>query len=493
MIDHNEDPIELSQKFWKSMCVKGGMTSVNSMISPDCFLKDGFGSSARGIHNSEAISIKLSEINEKIYNGVATFEKEIPFRLMRNKVQVRFLTSAKVGWLSITIGFALEFECGFIVKIVLMKNPGKGIFEIDDTQEAVAKPVVVKMDVVDNTVAEVKSVKDAVREDNDNVADDKNNNGNGNGSGNGMIKEEPKKEAVEEVRKRMEKKEEDADHSFYFGKFLGRARPSRDSSDYDEPDDDTPQLSLARTLRPPFLTSKPPEIPPTVVVTVVGCMHLRSPLKRVIERDVNAYVSVKMKSMPVIQSTPPAQSGTNPMFTMSNKFVFEAPSTGGTVVFKVFDKKSIGDDLLIAEVHVPLASIATTSPSNSTPTALSLPLHMHKQMSRFTKQKHRPSISGSSHLDEHDPDNEPAVLDVQISKIDIMKWWALEELKARDEARDKKEAEEEAARLREHQVQINQKNATAKKKAAVLSGKGKHVDNDVKFCSRSVDDVSFKS
>ena len=68
MIDHNEDPIELSQKFWKSMCVKGGMTSVNSMISPDCFLKDGFGSSARGIHNSEAISIKLSEINEKIYN-----------------------------------------------------------------------------------------------------------------------------------------------------------------------------------------------------------------------------------------------------------------------------------------------------------------------------------------------------------------------------------------------------------------------------------------
>jgi len=489
MTEHVEDPLELSQKFWKAMCVKGGMTTVNAMISPDCYMKDGFGSGARGVHDIEAISAKLTEINGKIYGGAATFEMDIPFRVMRNKIQVRFITTAKVGWITITIGFALEFECGFIIKIILMKNPGKGIFETDDTKEAVV-PV---QEVVSNTALEETcetSESDSVKNDTKDECDD---------SASRLTKKEEdvneeniEKESMEGKLKKGNELEE-IDQSFYFGKFLGRARPRQEGADKDsegEDEADAPHVPLANTLHPPFLTSKPPEIPPTVVVTVVGCANLKSPLKRIVERDVNAFVSVHLKDKPIVQSTPVAQPGSSPVFSRSNKFVFEAPSVGGTVVFTVYDKKSISDNLVIAEVHVPLASIATTSPSNSSPTVLSLPLHIQKQMSRFTKPKHRPSVSGVK-MEDVSPEVEPAVLDVLISKIDIMKWWALEELKARDEARDKKEAEEEAARREELQRQASKEEAIAVKRTAVLAGKGREHDSEVTCCSRCKEEFTL--
>jgi hypothetical protein len=213
-----------------------------------------------------------------------------------------------------------------------------------------------------------------------------------------------------------------------------------------------------------------------------------------IEREVNAYVSVQMKNMAVIQSTSTANAGQNPKFTSTNnKFVFEAPPTGGAIMFTVYDKKSVGDDLIIAEVHVPLASLATTSPSNSTPTALSLPLQMFKQVSRFIKQKHRPSVSNGTGVDSHDSAGELGQLDVLISKIDIEKWWALEEMKARDDALDKQEAAE-AARIAEEKRVVAQE--VADKKTALeeqnslagllKSGIGSTVDSNVKACLRCV-------
>ena len=469
----SENPLELAQQFWKAMCTKDSMTTVTQMLSPDCYLKDGFGSDARGAHGIEAVSTKLTEISGKITGGAATFETDIPFRVMRSKIQVRFLTTAKVGWITIKIGFALEFESGFIVKLVLMKNPGSGVFETDDTKEA---PQKVPVGVVE------PHLKDSSKED----------------EGIKLI-ENQESETTSLVKK--VKEESEGDDSFYFGKFLGRERPVQDTTtsvtstsagEEDDPEADTTPVPLAYTLHPPFLTSKPPEIPPTVVVTVVGCMHLQSPLKRVIAREVNAYVSVQMKNMPVIQSTPMASPGPNPMFsTPSNKFVFEAPPSGGTIVFTVYDKKSVGDDLVIAEVWVPLASLATTSPSNSTPTALSLPLTMTKQVSRFKKQKYRPSIAnGTSSRDSNEFDgDEFGQLDVQVSKIDIMKWWALEELKARDDALDKKEAEEEAARV-EREKELATKKAAVEEQNSIAgllkSSVGKTVDSDVKNCVRWV-------
>jgi hypothetical protein len=473
----NEDPLQLAQTFWKAMCTKDGMKIINPMLSPDCYLKDGFGTSARGVHELEAISAKLTEISGKISGGAATFETDIPFRVMRNKVQVRFLTTAKVGWISISIGFALEFECGFIIKIVLMKNPGKGVFETDDTQEAAPKKVAVVMEEQsisppDSSVSEKKESSIDKSEDTDTI--------------------DESADTHEEINviKGKNTDQEEVDHSYYFGKFLGRERPVQEGKVEDsEPEEDgAAPVPLAQTLHPPYLCSKPPQIPPTVVVTVVGCMHLESPLVRVIEREVNAYVSVQMKNMPVIQSTPTAKNGggPNPMFTTSNKFVFEAPPAGGTIMFTVYDKKSVGGDLVIAEVHVPLASIATTSPSNSTPTSLSLPLHLLKQVSRFRKQKHRPSISGgttAADTDTNEPEGSLGQLDVQISKIDIMKWWALEELKARDAALDQKEAEEEARQKEEAEKQAEER-GLLEKKDALKRGFGKTVDADIKECQR---------
>ena len=417
-----EDPIDLAKKFWNALWENDkvkGMGIINGMISPDCYLKDGFGTSARGVHDTEAISAKLSELSGKITGGAATFERSVSFQLMRNRSQVRFLTSAKLGWITAHIGFALEFESGFIVKLVIMKNPGKGVFENDDTKEA---PLAV--------VHEVEESNNDKKEE---------------------VEQHKKKNEIVEANIKTDSERCSTSSSaeeIDMGNFLKGQKPHQ-NVDEREQAADLPLVPLADTLHPPFLTSKPPHIPPTVVVTVIGCMHLKSPLKRVIKRDVDAYVAVQIKDEPVIQSTPVANTGPNPMFTVGNKFVFEAPSFGGHIMFTVYDKRSVGDDLVIAEVHVPLASLPTTSPNNSSPTALSLPLQMvEKQVSMFSKQKRRPSVSSGGKSEFTDVDGELGTLDVQVSKIDIMKWWALEELKARDEARDRKEAEEAAARLK---------------------------------------------
>lgn len=441
MAEH-DSPLQLAQKFWKAMCLTDGMEEVKHMLSPDCFMKGGFGSGARGVHEMEAICAKLTEINGKICGGVATFQKDIPFRVMRNKKQVRFLTTAKVGWISVSIGFALEFESEFIVKLVVMKNPAKGVFETDDTNEAPPSPAKLReekgeaMVVGEGTTDTVKEVSGEGQEDNEEVENSEGDDDDDDDNiGGGDVGDD----------------EEYADHSYYFGKFLGRAPPGSESPEEDESEEDEEEgavpIMLADTLRPPFLTSKPPQIPPTVVVTVVGCSNLHSPLRRVFERTVNAYVSVQMKHMPVVQSTPVATSpGPDPIFPTANKFVFEAPPYGGAVMFSVLDKTSVGEDLLIAEVHVPLAAIATTSPSHSSATALSLPLHMYKQVSRFTRQKHKPHVTSGAASDQSESEGELGHLNVLISKIDIMKWWALEEIKARDAALDLRDAEEDAKR-----------------------------------------------
>ena len=47
-------------------------------------------------------------------------------------------------------------------------------------------------------------------------------------------------------------------------------------------------------LLPPYLCPKPPSIPATVTVTVLSCSNLKSCMKRVVPRNVDAYVAVEV-------------------------------------------------------------------------------------------------------------------------------------------------------------------------------------------------------
>lgn len=158
---------------------------------------------------------------------------------------------------------------------------------------------------------------------------------------------------------RMAADDDDSD-GWYAGKYLARMKkdvndPSRRSRASAE---QTTASSSEGHLK--NISDDSEEAPKLLInIKVVGCRNLKSPLKRVITRPINAVVDVcvgdELRSTEVVNSNP------NPMFTEKNSFLFGVPIDGvceGFVEFTVHHKGLISFDV-IGVARIPFAALRT--------------------------------------------------------------------------------------------------------------------------------------
>jgi hypothetical protein len=177
---------------------------------------------------------------------------------------------------------------------------------------------------------------------------------------------------------------------------------------------------LVESLQPPFLHPKPPAVPPTVTVTILECTNLKSRLVRVISRPVSAFVTVELGG--VKRRTETAKYNNYPCYDSTNSFLFEISDSDreeGVLHFTVMDEHLINDDIL-AETDVPLASLRA-SVDNHTPYEIKLPLVLGETHFGL-------ALSSNNALDD-----EPPMMRVRISKVDVLQWWAEKEVALRKE------------------------------------------------------------
>lgn len=182
-------------------------------------------------------------------------------------------------------------------------------------------------------------------------------------------------------------------------------------------------------LQPPFLCPKPPLIPATVTVTVLSCSNLKSRLRRVIERAVDAYVIVIVNSQ---ERRTEVVTDTNPWFNASNSFLFELPNAfknsgpeHAVITFRVMDKLTFGDDMELSTAVLPLASLPPQV-NNDTPSDITLPLQLKSKVGVF-----------GGEYSQNVVDDEVPQLKVRVSKVDVHDWWVREELRLREERRER--------------------------------------------------------
>lgn len=178
---------------------------------------------------------------------------------------------------------------------------------------------------------------------------------------------------------------------------------------------------LEESLHPPYLHPKPPAVPPTVTVTVLECTNLKSRLVRVISRPVSAYVTVELGG--VKRRTETVKYNNYPCYDSTNSFLFEITDSDreeGVLHFTVIDEHLVNDDIL-AETDVPLASLRAAV-DNYTPYEIKLPLVLGEIHFGL-------ALSSNNALDD-----EPPMMRVRISKVDVLQWWAEKEVALRKEA-----------------------------------------------------------
>eukprot|EP00602_Paraphysomonas_sp_CaronLab_P003710 CAMPEP_0185033086 /NCGR_PEP_ID=MMETSP1103-20130426/21725_1 /TAXON_ID=36769 /ORGANISM="Paraphysomonas bandaiensis, Strain Caron Lab Isolate" /LENGTH=474 /DNA_ID=CAMNT_0027569223 /DNA_START=245 /DNA_END=1669 /DNA_ORIENTATION=+ len=350
---------------------------------------------------------------------------------MRNECQVRFMLTGKVGFISVSIGFALEWQCGILTHIVIAKNVSESDFMKDDTV-ARALPPPVTSEATDPTSTDRKVSAYEKDSDDDTDVDEDTSESINNGSGNVTPTTTTMPVSDSASSERQKEKQE---KNWYFGKYVGRKLPSQ-NNDTQSPNTAQKRPTLVPTdiggevLEPPYLCPKPPNMPAVVSVTVLSCTNLKSRLNRLVERPVNAYVSVEVDHK--IRHTAIVKRNHNPTFDENDTFIFpltrEFSRMGGYIYFTVMDKNLL-DENVLAKVAIPLASLKVQTDDSEAP-VLNIPLH-HRE--RLLGKGFRGSI--------HSP-HTTSILTVRIARVDIHQWWVYEELKLRDEAREKAKQDE---------------------------------------------------
>lgn len=211
---------------------------------------------------------------------------------------------------------------------------------------------------------------------------------------------------------------------------------------------------MGGTMDPPYHMPIPPNKLATVVVTVLNCKNLKSRLKRVVPRCVNAQVVVEFNGTQ--QKTTAVKNSKDPVFAQGggagdqheNPFVFEIPETlderdpNACIKFLVDDVHGFGvvSDRLCA-VKVPLAAIKCVANTNS-PIKMNIPLQTRRRhfgiretVGIKTKNDNvRVSRPDDANVQVENCPGEATSLTVLISKTDDLKLWLLNELRERDMA-----------------------------------------------------------
>jgi hypothetical protein len=224
---------------------------------------------------------------------------------------------------------------------------------------------------------------------------------------------------------------------------------SRDSSHVQSPAkrndsrDDGSTHFMGFSLKPPYKVSKPLAVPPTVSVVVLGCENLKSRLIRFISRPINTRVTVRVGQ--IVQSTQIVRDSANPVYggRDDEPFVFQIPKahlTNGYMEFIVDDVHL--DAVPLAIARIPFAAFPlkedTLIPHDIYVPLDLLPSYIFRQppdirISRVSKFGIYEEAD-STYI--RDNSQKLPVLKVIIAKVDILQWWAMRELQARDSERD---------------------------------------------------------
>jgi hypothetical protein len=424
--------LEATTAFYDSL-LQGDFEAVEDMLAPDCRIQDQL-VGGRGTNNLEICMEKLRELHSKTSRAKVNMTMK-SLRLMRNGKQTRFVATPRVAFVTMTIGFALDWHGGIIVCIVICRDATEDVFMKDNT--VASSKVSSVMDVTEPTkltpapASELSAAVPAPPRAPEPLTES-------------PVLSTDKVSVVETEPPRAVSTDSGSSSSgqqkkWYPGKLLGRRPSSLPNAST------TSTLSAPHTivssyfaagneLLPPFLVPQPPAIPPTLIVVVKSCSNLKSRLIRVIKRPINASVVVKVGNQ--TRQTDVVSKTSCPVFA-AERFIFEITPETEFLHFIIKDKHLLDEDTL-AEVEVSVASLKCKTSSTEPMQKLTIPLVLREK--RFGK-----GLKAKIAVMEQD-----AVMTIEASRVDIMQWWVLEELRRRDVVREleiqqKKELELRAA------------------------------------------------
>lgn len=417
--DENYDLIEYSNIFWSTV-LSNDFHEVEDMLSEDCRLQDAFENSKKGCNGCKIVLEKLVEIKTK--TSKIGLDMRVSYcKLMRNKTQTRLILKPRFAFKTVVVGIALDWECGVIVNIVIMRDTNEEFFMNDNTIE----PISIKKNQIDltNTFPIFSSDLIQLKEDikNKEISPD------------AVVESNDK-----EISPDTSVVESNDKEKWFPGKFIKKVKAKRinkQEENKQEVQEEVMEYSLSHSnemlskLLPPFLVPKPPFFNPTIIVTIIGCTNLKSRLNRIVTRPINSYVNVSIGDQN--RNTNVVDNNSNPIY-VKEKFIFELNPNNEDqyIVFKVKDKHVIIDEDLLAEIKLPIVSLKSRLNTSDEQQQIILPLTLKEK--RFGK-----GFRKSNNLS-----NDLSTLILIVTKVDIMQWWMLEELRMRDELAEKIRIEE---------------------------------------------------
>jgi hypothetical protein len=503
--------LEATNHFYDAL-LSGDFDTVEDMLSPDCRIQDQL-VGGRGTNSLDMCMEKLRELHSKTSKAKVNMSMK-SLRLMRNGKQVRFLAMPRVAFVTMTIGFALDWHGGIIVCIVICRDTTEDAFLKDSTTAPAPAPAPApvaaavspaatpvkeppqsspKSDTSPPTSARAPDPAPSTaplpapieRPISDSIASSP---PKAPAAATGPPPQEFHK--VQSVRTSSTdstgSNSQTEQKGWYPGKLLGRrpsSLPNTTTSSHlavpvaarrlSAPSAVNGQVSSVASyfaagneIWPPYLVPQPPPIAPTLVIRVTCCTDLKSRLIRVIKRPINSYVTVQVgnqsRQTPIVSGTP------NPVFP-NERWIFEISPDTEFIHFIVKDKHLIDEDTL-AEVDVPLASLRCRVSSSEPMTQLTIPLVLREK--RFGKGLKRVGLM-----------EQGALLNIEATRVDIMQWWVLEELRMRDEAREREIKQREEERLKKQAEEMKRQeeeaasNGIKKQRSSVGRKRGKSVAN----------------
>jgi hypothetical protein len=229
---------------------------------------------------------------------------------------------------------------------------------------------------------------------------------------------------------------------------------------------------LGCRVEPPFFVRRPAGGDLTqLYVTVIGCKNLKSPFIRLLPRPVNSFVEMKIGGQKLHTET--KHTDLNPLYDCDTTFLFELEGIyqdallfdQGLLQLTVFD--SCFSVSKIGRTWIPLSAIEFSA-DESSPTLITVPIifgggptylgtcYQTDGQAIAPVASTTAASSERSHNDllqehakaESDGGNgsPPAMISVLVSKVNCVLHWMLEEMRMKDEERDKKLVDEESNR-----------------------------------------------
>jgi hypothetical protein len=439
--------IRATEEFFREV-VDRDFVALESALAHDSRLQEGTAVGGRSVTGIDKVLEKLEDISGRVNR--AGFKKAENVVLMRNGAQTRFILKTKIGFMSLSVGWRIEWSCGLITRIVVEKDPkSEELFMLDDTEvpvavtspqssspagTATAQDVGLGTDIIDSDSNSLSDAGRPICDKTDKATSDTMRASHENAPGSEVLGASHDSTGAKERRASSESVQGLVEYNLPIL-----------SGDLDKSSSPAPRCGfedIAKMmnvdLHSPYLVPQPPALAPMLKIAVLNCQHLSSRRVRILERPVNAYVVVTVGKSS--HKTPICYRTSNPDFSSlegETSFIFETPNTiefrqNGFIGIEVRDVYPIGDAYdLLAHLRVPMIALKSVVDSTSSE-IVRLKLN---QLGKFHKFRG---------IRKDSPASEEATIELSMSKIDIMQWWVVEETRAREEAAEVSRREDRA-------------------------------------------------